>query len=111
MQSDKSPGNDGLTKAFYEIFWNELKEIFEDFVSEAKEKGYLSTSQRQDIIRLVEKKDSDKKLIQNWRSISLLNEDLKILSKALSAKLKKVLSDLILKTNILLRVGDQYLIL
>ena len=42
MQSDKSLGNDGLTKEFYEMFWNELKEIFIDSVSEAKVKGHLS---------------------------------------------------------------------
>ena len=95
MQSDKSPGNDGLTKEFYETFWTELKEIFVDSVSEAKEKGILSTSQRQAIIKLIEKKDRDKRFIQNWRPISLLNVDLKIISKALSEKLKKVLPDLI----------------
>ena len=39
MQNDKYPGNDGLTKEFYATFWNELKEIFVDSVSEAKEKG------------------------------------------------------------------------
>ena len=39
MQNDKSPGNDGLTKEFYVTFWKELKEIFVDSVSEAKEKG------------------------------------------------------------------------
>ena len=77
MQSDKSPGNDGLTKEFYETFWTELKEIFVDSVSEAKEKGILSTSQRQAIIKLIEKKDRDKRFIQNWRPISLLNVDLK----------------------------------
>ena len=26
MQNDKSPGNDDLTKEFYETFWDELKE-------------------------------------------------------------------------------------
>ena len=56
MQNDKSPGNDVSTKEFYVTFWNELKEIFIDSVSETKEKGHLSTSQRQAIIRLTEKK-------------------------------------------------------
>ena len=47
MQNDKSPGNDDLTKEFYETFWNKLKEIFVDSVLEAKEKGHLSIPQRQ----------------------------------------------------------------
>ena len=64
-QNDKSPGKDGLTSKFYETCWNELKEIFIDSVSETKEKGYLSTSQRQAIIWLIEKKDKDKRFMQN----------------------------------------------
>ena len=56
---------------------------------ETKEKGHLSISQRQAIIKLIGKKDGDKRFIKNWRPISLLNVDLKIISKALSEKLKK----------------------
>ena len=63
MQSDKSPGNDGLTKEFYKTFWTELKEIFVDSVSEAKGKGILSTSQKEAIIKLIEKKDRDRRFI------------------------------------------------
>ena len=56
---------------------------------ETKEKGHLSISQGQAIIKLIGKKDGDKRFIKNWRPISLLNVDLKIISKALSEKLKK----------------------
>ena len=43
-------------KNFYETFWNELKEIFVDSVLETKEKEHLITSERQAIIKLIEKK-------------------------------------------------------
>ena len=56
----------------------------------------FSASQRQAIIKLLEKKDRDKKLIKNWRPISLLNTDLKIFSKILATKLKSVLPSLII---------------
>ena len=95
MQNDKSPENDGLTKEFCENFWDELKEIFVNSGREAKEIGHLSTSQRQAVIKLIEKKDRDKRFIKNWRPISLLNVDSKIISKALSEKLKEVLPNLI----------------
>ena len=96
MQNDKSPGNDGLTKEFYETFWDDLKEIFVDSVREAKEIGHLSTSQRQTIIKLIEKKDRDKRFIKNWKPISLLNVGSKIISKVIPKKLKEfLLPDLI----------------
>ena len=79
MQGDKFPGNNGLTKDFYETFWTKLKEIFITSISEVKEKGILSTSQRQAIIKVIKNKDRDKRFIQNWRPISLLNVDLKII--------------------------------
>ena len=61
----------------------------------AKLKKELSTSLSQAIIKLIEKKDKDKRFIKNWRPISLLNVDYKIISKALSSRVKKVLPNLI----------------
>ena len=61
----------------------------------AKFKKELSTSQRQAIIKLIEKKDKDKRFIKNWRPISLLNLDYKIISKALASRVKKVPPNLI----------------
>ena len=43
----------------------------------------------------MKKKNKDKRLIQNWRPMSLLNVDLKILSKALADCIKKYLPFLI----------------
>ena len=47
MQNNKSPGNDGLIKEFYEGFWDEIKELLIASATEAKQRGELSISQRQ----------------------------------------------------------------
>ena len=44
---------------------------------------------------MLEKKDKDKRFIKNWRPISLLNTDMKIISKVLSTRIKNVLPFLI----------------
>ena len=90
MPNNKSPGNDGLTKEFYETFWNELKESFINSINLAYQKKALSTSQRQAVIKLIEKKDRDKTLLKNCRPVSLLHVDLKIISKVFASRLKTV---------------------
>ena len=47
------------------------------------------------IISLIPKKDKDKKYLKNWRQISLLNNDYKIVTKALDLRLEKVLPTII----------------
>ena len=95
IENNKSPGNDGLTKEFYELFWSDIKKPFLASVREAFLKEELSTSQQQAVIKLIEKKDRDKRLIKNWRPISLLNTDTKLVSKAIAARLKQVLPSLV----------------
>ena len=95
IPSNKSPGNDGLSKEFFETFWEEIKDVYINSLKQAKIINTLSISQRQAVIKLLEKKDRDKRFIKNWLLISLLNVDTKILSKALAAKLKPVLPSII----------------
>ena len=91
MENNKSPGNDGLTKEFFVTFWSELKDTFILSLKESKKLQKLGISQRQAIIRLIEKPNRDRRFIKNWRPISLLNVDQKILSKTLAGRLKKIL--------------------
>ena len=69
MENDKTPGNDGLTKEFYVTFWDDIKATFVSSIKQAKERKELSISQRQAIIKLIEKKDRDKTYIKNWRPL------------------------------------------
>ena len=45
MQDCKSPGNDGLTKEFYEYFWNVIKDPLMSSIKEARKKKKWSISQ------------------------------------------------------------------
>ena len=96
MQNNKSLPNDGLKWAFCKFFKRYKRCFFVNSCRTAKFNKELSTSQRQAAIKLIEKKDKYKRLIKNWRPISLLNVDYKIISKALASRLKKVLPNLIL---------------
>ena len=78
-QVNKTPGNDGLSKEFYVAFFDILCPNLLKCLNYAFEVGELSTSQRQAVITLIEKKGRDKRYIKNWRLISLLNVDAKIL--------------------------------
>ena len=49
----------------------------------------LSISQRQAVIKLIEKMNKDKKLIKNWRPSFLMNIDTKLISKVFTERLKK----------------------
>ena len=95
MGNDKSPGNNGITKEFYIKFWDAVKERLGASIQQSFIAGELSASQKQAIIKLIEKKDRDKRFIKNWRPISLLNVDMKLISKVLASRLKNVISSIV----------------
>ena len=57
--------------------------------------GELSTSQKQAVITLTEKRGRDKTLVKNCRLISLMNVDTKNASKVITLRMKKVLPSII----------------
>ena len=95
FKNNKTPGSDGFTIEFYRFFWNTIGQIMVDSFKYAFESGDMSISQKRYIISLIPKKDKDKKYLKNWRPISLLNNDFKIVTKALALRLEKVLPTII----------------
>ena len=95
MQNKKTLGNDGLTKEFCVCFFNELGKLLVETLNFSYEKGELSTSQKQAVITLIQKKDMDSRFIKNWRPISLINVDVKVASKALAERMKKIVHSII----------------
>ena len=94
MPNHKSPGLDGLPAEFYVSFWNILGRDLVNVLNACFSSRYLSASQRSGLITLLYKKD-DKLEMPNWRPITLLCVDYKILSKALANRLLKVIRQLI----------------
>jgi len=97
MKNNKSPGSDGISVAFYKLFWKDIKEFYINSINYSYTIGHLTELQTQSIITLTPKKDKDTSNISNWRPISLLNIDYKIAAKVIANRLKKVLNILINK--------------
>ena len=95
FQNNKSPGNDGIPIEFYKRCWNLICNPFMDCVIASFEKEEMSNSQRQAVITLIEKKGKDRTLLENWRPISLVNTDAKIISKVIANRIKRVLPSII----------------
>ena len=87
---NRTPGPDGLSVEFYLAFWSKLGPLLVDTFNESLREGVLCDSMKASVTRLVHKKD-DRRLLKNWRPISLLNVDYKICSKAISLRLARVL--------------------
>jgi exonuclease III len=95
FKNGKSPGTTGLTAEFYKFFWNDIKALLTESLNYALKLGELSIEQKRGIITLIPKKDKDRLMLKNWRPITLLNIDYKILAKALSNRLTKLMPLLI----------------
>lgn len=90
MTKNKSPGLDGLTVEFYCSFWNTIQPLFFLMANTAFLLNSLPRSMQFSVLSLIPKL-GDKLILKNWRPISLLNTDYKIISRALTNRLTKAL--------------------
>ena len=94
MQTSKTPGSSGLTQEFLWFYWSDLSIFFQELINEIYEDDFLSESQKKGIIKISYKKNG-RQFIKNYRPITLLNTDLKVITKTLAKRLASVLNNVI----------------
>ena len=95
MENNKSPGPDGLSKEFYVTFFDIMSDFLLDMYNNIFKEGTLSDDQKLSYITLICKDLEKSHLLKMYRPISLLNVDVKIISKIITNRFMAVMHVLI----------------
>ncbi|MGL5820256.1 MAG: reverse transcriptase family protein, partial [Sarcina sp.] len=94
LNDGKSPGPDGLPAEFYKTCMREILDLLTDMYNEGIQKGKFDETFYHSVISLIYKK-GDPYELDNWRQISLLNLDYKILAKIMMNRMNATLNKII----------------
>ena len=95
LPNNKSPGPDGFTTNFLKKIWPELKNVYFESLEHSFQNDCLTQSQKLCVLNIIPKEGKDLRHLSNWRPISLLNTDYKLLTKVLAVRLQKIIPELI----------------
>ena len=89
LSNNKTPGCDGISVELYKVFCDKIKHFIIESYDYSFENNILSLDQRHALLMLIPRGNKDKRLLKNWRPISLLNVDYKIMAKGYQLDYKR----------------------
>ena len=92
MKNNSSPGIDGITAAWYKMFWCKIKHLVHESLTTSFQIGSLSPSQRKGIIIIIYKGKGHRNKLTNWRPITV---DYKLLTKVIANRLNDIIKYII----------------
>ncbi|KAJ1169236.1 hypothetical protein NDU88_001142 [Pleurodeles waltl] len=95
FKSGKTPGCDCLPIEFYTSLWDLLGPDLLELYEEMEQERVMPHTLREGMIALLYKHKGGKCDLKNWRPISLLNVDYKILAKTMVNRLKGVMGEMV----------------
>ena len=95
MANNKAPGCDRLIAEFYRKFWSIIGRLYFNVILACLSMGQLHLSARRGVITLIPKLGKELLLVLNWRPLTMLTIDYKIVATLIALRLKKVLPYLI----------------
>lgn len=95
LNKNKSPGSDGLPSEFYLVFKEQIAPLLLQLFNSIELSQITPASLTKGIITLVFKNKGDRDRLENYRPISLLNTDYKILSKIIANRIRTVIGSVV----------------